>query len=167
MKKELTFARDILEFSAPLGRLDCGLLCSSGCCRGNDDMGMWLFPSEEEYYINKEKFCIKQTEGNFGYPMLICSGKCNRKDRPLACRIYPFFPLVSEKDGKIKIRPIRDVRGMSSCPILKENLKPDRNFIKSMRLAARSLARDEELFDYLKNLGDEICEIEQLITKLK
>ena len=35
-----------------------------------------------------------------------------------------------------------------------------------MRLAARSLARDEELFDYLKNLGDEICEIAELRYKL-
>ena len=71
-----------------------------------------------------------------------------------------------KENGKIKVRPIRDIRGMSSCPILKNNKKPDRKFIRAMRLAARSLARDEELFDYLKNLGDEICEIAELRYKL-
>lgn len=166
MKKELTFARDILENTAPLGGFDCGALCYAKCCKGDSDTGMWLFPGEEEYYSDKDGFEIKQTEGNFGYPMLVCGGKCSRKDRPLACRIYPFFPLLKKENGKIKVRPIRDIRGMSSCPILKNNKKPDRKFIRAMRLAARSLARDEELFDYLKNLGDEICEIAELRYKL-
>lgn len=90
-----------------------------------------------------------------------------QQKRQTACvQDIPVFPLLKKENGKIKVRPIRDIRGMSSCPILKNNKKPDRKFIRAMRLAARSLARDEELFDYLKNLGDEICEITELRYKL-
>ena len=166
MKKELQFARDILENSTPLGKYDCGLLCGAKCCKGDENTGMWLFPSEEDYYKNKENFNIKKTDGNFGYPMLVCSGECKREDRPLSCRIYPFFPLVSEVNGKIKIRTICDIRGISSCRILKDGLKPDRKFIRNLRLCARSLARDKELLGYLKNQGDEICEIAEFNARL-
>ncbi|MBQ8782390.1 MAG: hypothetical protein IJZ57_01280 [Clostridia bacterium] len=160
MNENLIKARELLEHSAPLGRLDCGKLCSGLCCKGDDNTGMWLFPGEEELYKNNPNFTIKETDGNFGYNMIICNGTCNRSERPLACRIYPFYPKI---DGE-KISVIKDLRGISSCPILKEEMKPDLKFLRNMRKATRYLIRDEETKNYILNMQQEIEDIAKLMS---
>ena len=86
-------AYERLYHKTPLGFYNCGRLCDGLCCRG-DSQGMWLFPYEEELFKDKEGFEICETEGNYGYPMVICSGECDRRERPLACRIFPLFPVI-------------------------------------------------------------------------
>ena len=100
---ELREAYERLYHETPLGFYNCGRLCDGLCCRG-DCKGMWLYPYEEELFADKDGFEVCETEGNYGYPMVICSGECDRADRPLACRIFPLFPLVTEEDGKINIK---------------------------------------------------------------
>lgn len=160
MNENLIKAREMLERSAPLGRFDCGKLCNGLCCKGDNDTGMWLFPGEKELYKDNPNFTVKETDGNFGYNMIICNGTCNRSERPLACRIYPFYPKI---DGE-KVSIIKDLRGISSCPIIKEEMKPDLKFLRNMRKAIRYLIRDEETKNYILNMQQEIEDIAKLMS---
>ncbi|MBQ3007229.1 MAG: hypothetical protein IJD78_06690 [Clostridia bacterium] len=158
-------AYERLYHKTPLGFYNCGRLCDGLCCRG-DCQGMWLYPGEEELFIGKEGFEVCETEGNYGYPMVICSGECNREERPLACRIFPLFPLVTEVDGKVKIEVIYDPRA-TMCPIAKEKMPLDRSFIKEVRKAALYLVRDEKMLEYMKAVSEEIADIIELRSKLE
>lgn len=158
-------AYERLYHKTPLGFYNCGRLCDGLCCRG-DSQGMWLYPGEEELFIDKEGFEICETEGNYGYPMVICSGECNRAERPLACRIFPLFPLVTEVDGKVKIEVIYDPRA-TMCPIAREKKPLDPKFIKEVRKAALYLVRDEKMLEYMKAVSEEIAEIIELRSKLE
>lgn len=153
-------AYERLYHKTPLGFYNCGRLCDGLCCRG-DSQGMWLFPYEEELFEGKEGFEICETEGNYGYPMVICSGECDRAERPLACRIFPLFPLVTEEDGKVKIEVIYDPRA-GMCPIAREQKPLDPSFIREVRKAALYLIRDEKIFEYLKAVSLELIEILEL-----
>ncbi len=164
MKDTTKKARDLLERSTPLGHYDCGKLCGGKCCKGDQNTGMWLFPSEENFYKNHPDFTLKDTDGNNGYPMVVCNGTCNRKDRPLACRIYPFYPKI-EEDGKVKV--IKDLRGYNSCPVISKDMKPDLKFMRNLRKAARYLIRDKETLDYIITVNNEIEEIAGLMMLLK
>lgn len=153
--KYLVKALELLERETPLGIADCGRLCGGACCKGDNGTGMWLFPGEAELLKDIDGFEIKETDGNFGYPMLVCSGACDRSLRPLACRIYPFFPV--ENDGHIRL--IRDIRGLNTCPLVQNAVKPDRRFARAVRIAARYLMRDGETRAYMKNVQNELEEI--------
>ena len=153
-------AYERLYHKTPLGFYNCGRLCDGLCCRG-DSQGMWLFPYEQELFEGKDGFEICETEGNYGYPMVICSGECDRAERPLACRIFPLFPLVTEDDGKIKIEVIYDPRA-GMCPIAREQKPLDPSFIKEVRKAALYLVRDEKILEYLKAVSLELTEIIEL-----
>lgn len=161
---ELEKARDLLYHKTPLGFYNCGRLCDGLCCRG-DCKGMWLYPNEAEMFADKEGFELCEAQGNYGYPMLLCSGECNRRERPLACRIFPLFPLVTEQDGEIKIEVILDPRA-GICP-LSRGVKPiDRSFVCAVRRAATYLVRDSETLEYMKAVSLELLEIIELRNKL-
>lgn len=153
-------AYERLYHKTPLGFYNCGRLCDGLCCRG-DSQGMWLFPYEEELFKDKEGFEICETEGNYGYPMVICSGECDRRERPLACRIFPLFPIVYEDNGRDKIKVIYDPRA-GMCPLARENRLLDPKFVKEVRMAARSLMRDPKILEYMKAVSDELIEILEL-----
>ena len=119
-----------------------------------------------EFFKDKEGFEVCETEGNYGYPMVICSGECNRAERPLACRIFPLFPLVWEEEGKLKFKVIRDPRAMM-CPIVTSSKRLDPKFVRAVRKAARHLVRDEKILDYMKNVSLELLEIIELQAMLE
>lgn len=164
MNKILKEAYDRLYHKTPLGFYNCGRLCDGLCCRG-DCKGMWLYPHEAELFADKEGFEVCETEGNYGYPMVICSGECNRAERPLACRIFPLFPLVYEIDGKLKFEVILDPRA-NMCPLARQQKPLDPSFIKEVRKTARVLARDPETLEYMKAVSLELTEIIELREKL-
>ena len=85
-------ARGLLENVTPL-QTDCGLTCGHACCRPMEGemTGMLLFPGEEKYYEGLEGY--RMTETSHG-TLLICSGRCDRADRPLSCRLMPLIPLI-------------------------------------------------------------------------
>ena len=165
MNQYLKNAYERLYHKTPLGFYNCGRLCDGLCCRG-DNEGMWLFPHEAELFEGKDGFEICETEGNYGYPMVICSGECNRKERPLACRIFPLFPLVYDKDGEIGIEIVYDPRA-GMCPLARKREPLDPSFIKEVRKAARSLIRDPETLEYLKAVSLELSEIMELQAMLE
>lgn len=162
---ELKKAYEILYNETPLGFYNCGRLCDGLCCRG-DESGMWLFPGEDRLFRDKEGFTVCETEGNHGYPMVICSGECNRRERPLACRIFPLFPMVSEVDGEPDICVSVDPRA-GMCPLSHGSKPFDNDFVKAVRRAAQCMVRDPELYDYLKCVTEELEEIKYLKNLLK
>ena len=115
----------------------------------------------EELFIGKEGFEVCETEGNYGYPMVICSGECNRAERPLACRIFPLFPLVYEEDGKLNFEVVYDPRA-NMCPLAAKKEPLDPSFIKEVRKTARYLAKDKEILEYMLKVSEEILEIIEL-----
>ncbi len=154
-------AYELLERVTPL-TYDCGKLCSGRCCKGDGDTGMWLFPYEEEIIKDIEGFEIKDCDGNNGYQMVVCEGYCDRKTRPLSCRIYPFFPMITEDGYDARA----DIRGVSSCPILYKNIKPDYAFIRQLRKVARLFDRDETLRNYIIDINSMLDEIENFAKEM-
>lgn len=106
-------AREILESVTPL-RQDCGRICGGACCECDEDGqgGMLLFPGEEMLYDPlPEGFSIIRDDLVMeGAKLLICGGQCDRKDRPLSCRLFPLLP--TEKGAKM------DRRGWAMCPLM-------------------------------------------------
>lgn len=155
-------AYELMERVTPLST-DCGRLCSAKCCKGDENTGMWLFPGEEELLKDTEGFEIKNCEGNFGYKMLVCGGKCDRKTRPLACRLYPYFPMIDGDSFDARA----DIRGISSCPLLYNNVKVNYPFIRQVRKTARLLSRDEEIRTYILNINKILDDIEDFAGVFK
>lgn len=107
-KSGLQKALDELENITPLKPFNCGKLCSARCCSGDENDGMGLFPGEKELLESSTDFEINDSEGNFGEPVVVCRGGCDRRKRPLACRIFPLFPLAVERENEIVIVPVPD-----------------------------------------------------------
>lgn len=130
----------------PLGR-DCGMLCGKACCRGSDGQGMRLFPHESSP--------LPRAATTDGAPMVTCSGSCDRATRPLACRIFPFFPYL-HADGHISAEI--DVRGLRLCPLVAScrRVQFDRSFRRAVRAAGRILAQDDEIRSFLRESSAEI-----------
>ena len=144
-------------------KADCGKLCGKRCCKG-DDGGMYLFPGEERVYkllnpdwarIEKSDFCYEFNGKTKSVPILFCNGKCDRYQRPLACRIFPLTPYI-KKDGKAEI--IVDPRAKSLCP-LAETLDIedfDGRFCRNVKKAFSVLAKSREITEYLKKYSEYI-----------
>lgn len=130
---------------------DCGELCSANCCKGDNETGMLLFPHETT---------TLSTVTRGGRTLAVCPGRCDRAERPLACRIFPFFPALTE-DG---IRVIPDHRGAGICPLIThaDLVRFSRPFLKNVRAAGELLAKDPECAAFLREITEEIAEEEKL-----
>lgn len=94
-----------------------------------------------------------------------CCGGCDRRKRPLACRIFPLFPLAVERENEIVIVPVPDPRA-GMCPLLRCPEKIDRRFYRAVRCAGEYLLRDEDSRKYLLELSSEITDIAELAERL-
>lgn len=137
---------EILGELTPLN-VDCGVLCECACCKGDGDQGMLLFPHEES------EMPIKYTDS--GTRLVVCDGACDRNKRPLACRIFPFFPTVNEK-GKVFIE--KDYRANLLCPLLEHSNEIVFNpkFFKALKKVGKILSKDKECLAFLSAVTDEI-----------
>ncbi len=136
----------ILGELTPL-KVDCGVLCESACCKGEDNVGMLLFPHEES------SLHIVYTD--FGGRLAVCNGTCNREERPLACRIFPFFPTVDNK-GRVFVE--KDNRAQRLCPLLEhsDEIIFNPKFFKALKKVGKILANDKECLDFLRQVTEEI-----------
>ncbi len=127
--------------------VDCGLLCDGKCCKGDENTGMRLFPHEESD--------LEVKEGDLQVRLAVCDGKCDRKIRPLSCRIFPFFPTVDEK-GKIYVEV--DYRAKLLCPLIthQDELVFDPRFFKALKRVGRILSKDAECMEFLRQTTAEI-----------
>ena len=157
LPESLKRARAILENVTPL-KTDCGLTCNGLCCRPleGEMTGMLLFPGEDKYYEGREGY--RMTETDHG-TLLICSGRCDRADRPLSCRLMPLIPLI-RPDG---VKVATDARAKAVCPLArqgKDALLPD--FVQAVRQAGRILAGDDAQRAFLLHLTREQDELKAL-----
>lgn len=128
-------------------KADCGKLCGCACCKGDDKIGMRLFPFEES--------TLKITQTDEGVRLAVCDGTCNRDDRPLSCRIFPFFPTVDER-GRVFVEP--DYRGARLCPMIEhtDEIIFDKRFFKAVKKAGKILAKNKECLEFMKESTEEI-----------
>ncbi len=157
MKKQnvLKTCYTVLRKTTPL-TFDCGKLCDGKCCRGDEKTGMLLFPGEKE--LIDEKINIIEKDG---HEIAVCNGACNRNKRPLACRIYPLFPLLFET-GEIKV--IFDYR--ANCPLSESGYRFNKRFIKAVKRVGQYLLLNEETAEYYKALSDELRDTLSLFEKI-
>lgn len=163
MNDVLERAYALLDTVTPL-HTDCGQVCDGRCCRETaDSQGMLLFPGEEEA-AREAGFTLVPAQG--GHTLLVCDGTCDRTRRPLACRLFPLFPLV-EEDGRI--RAVYDPRGYRMCPLVREcaHVPLDRRFVRTVRQVGRILMRDAACAAFLQAQSEEIRVLGRLLPQLE
>lgn len=137
-------------------KTDCGALCSNACCIDTDgeELGMYLFPYEEEMFKDKENFKIEESDLKYAgkyAKILYCKPYCKRNERPLSCRIFPLFPYITV-EGDLKI--IVDPRGRSVCPLYKKELKEfNPSFVRGVRHLGEIMIKDFETYEFLFELS--------------
>ncbi len=156
---------DLLEKATPIKHRVCGKQCLKRCCGGGLNDAVFLFPGEREQ-LSEDSFEFLKTEANYGFDALLCGGKCNRKHRPLGCRIFPLFPLATEVNDGIKICVVFDPRAIRICPLSKNTGIISHSFIRSVKRAGEYMLLDEEMRNYLLALSEELREYAFLDYKL-
>ena len=162
LPESLKRARAILENVTPL-KTDCGLTCNGACCRPleGEMTGMLLFPGEESYYEGRAGYRMTKTDHG---TLLICSGRCDRADRPLSCRLMPLIPLVRE-DG---VKVATDFRAKTVCPLARQGKDAlDPNFVSAVRQVGRILAEDDEQRAFLVKLTRQQDELKALRNQFR
>ena len=146
-------------------KADCGALCGKACCKG-DDCGMYLFPGEKKVfdmlkpdwaYIEQSDFSYTYKEKSKKVPVIFCNGKCDRYQRPLACRIFPLSPYM-DKDGNISV--ITDPRAKAICP-LSQALSVeeyDATFVKAVYRTFGILSSNKEFYAFLDTYSRQLDE---------
>ncbi len=137
----------LLRDATPL-RTDCGVLCGRRCCKGDDETGMLLFPEEPT---------VLRVVETGGRRLAVCGGVCNRNERPLSCRIFPFFPFV-KADGGVDVRI--DPRGKGVCPLVRQSQDVlfSHRFLHRVRRVGQQLCRDGECRACLWRIQQEIAQ---------
>lgn len=162
MDDVLWTAREKLKDVTPLKR-DCGRVCGARCCKPleGEETGMLLFPGEEEVYAGKPGWTLRDTAMG---RMVVCPGRCDRPERPLACRLFPLLPVPGEDGG---IRVWVDLRARVVCPLARQGIESmDPAFILAVREAGECLAADAEQAAFLRTLSAEQEELRQLQIQL-
>ena len=158
MDAAVSAARETLNRATPLKK-DCGSVCGARCCRPleGEETGMLLFPGEEDAYADKTDWKVLNTaRGN----LVVCPGRCNRDERPLACRLFPLLPLIGE-DGDVRV--ITDLRARAVCPLARQGKSAmDPAFISAVREAGEILARSEGQAVFLDMLAEEQEQMREL-----
>ena len=161
MQDALKKAREILAEVTPL-KGDCGRVCGARCCRSleGEETGMLLFPGEEEAYLEKPGWTVRETPAGL---LAVCPGRCERSERPLACRIFPLLPVLRE-DG---VKAAADQRARAVCPLLRQGIRGmNPAFAEAVREAGRILAEDPEQREFLEMLTGEQDGLKALREKL-
>ena len=159
MNNVLERAYALLEDVTPL-TTDCGAVCDGRCCRESaDSEGMLLFPGEE-VLLADAGYTIRPAEGGY---LLTCGGTCERSLRPLSCRIFPLFPILTE-EGRIKA--VYDPRGFRMCPLVREcaHVPLTREFVRTVRRVGRVLMEDPACAAFLRMNSEEIADLNRFLN---
>lgn len=118
---------------------------------------MLLFPGEADAYAGKPGWKVRRTARG---DLLLCSGTCDRAERPLSCRLFPLLPLIGD-DGEIRVAT--DQRARAVCPLARQGINAmDPAFVDAVREAGVILARSDEQAMFLEMLEEEQRELKQL-----
>lgn len=151
-------------------KADCGSLCDSLCCKG-DDSGMYLFPGEKKVYdlLEPDWVSIKKSDFKYSYNgkekhiyIAFCNENCDRYQRPLACRIFPLTPIL-DNDGKLDI--IIDPRSKSLCPLSQSFTMDDFDalFVKNVKKAFTLLMKNKEFSAFMTEYTDYLKDFQKFI----
>ncbi len=164
MKKEnvITTCYSILRKCTPLD-FDCGMLCGGKCCKGDEKTGMLLFPGEEN--LIDPNINVIETEN--GDKLAVCNGTCDRNKRPLACRIYPLFPVVREEEDKMIVKVYFDYRADCPLAIPSDKYQFNKKFVKAVKRVGERLLLNEEISKYYLELSNICLDYYDLLGKLK
>lgn len=147
---------------------DCGSVCGGACCRcggalpenreasaDSAALGMRLFPGEA-CGLGEADGAAVVASADSGR-LLLCGGRCHRERRPLACRLFPLFPYVTEEGA---VKAAYDPRAYRVCPLirLRERVPLRRDFVRAVRRAGRMLMRDTDCRAFLQAQSREIDE---------
>ena len=164
MKKEdvILSCYSLLRRLTPLD-YDCGKICEGKCCKGDSNTGMLLFPGEEGL-IDPEITVIETQQGD---KLAVCNGSCDRNRRPLACRIYPLFPIITEENGKETIKVCKDYR--ANCPLVApaNELDLNRHFINAVKRVGKYLLLNDETKAFYTELSEMCADYYKLREKFK
>lgn len=162
MNQSIERCRELLAEITPLDA-DCGRCCGGACCESleGEQTGMLLFPGEAERYRMKTDWkVIPGSEGE----IVVCSGRCDRNDRPLSCRLFPLLPLLRGEE----IRVAMDARAKAICPLFREGVRAlSPGFIEAVRTCGRILAEDPEGREMLIRLTNTHDALRQLQNEFR
>lgn len=147
MNETIAACRELLEQLTPL-KSDCGAVCGGACCHSleGEETGMLLFPGEEIIYEGKTGYRVVPAEMG---RLLICSGRCERGERPLSCRLFPLLPVLREDGVKVAV----DLRAGTVCPLARQGRRAmDPAFVDAVRACGRLLAEDPAQRPFLEKL---------------
>jgi hypothetical protein len=70
--------------------------------------------------------------------LFVCDGQCDRNHRPLACRLFPLLPYVTEA-GRVKA--MYDPSAFAVCPLvqMRANVRLQRDFVRRVRRVCASV----------------------------
>jgi hypothetical protein len=124
---------------------------------------MFLFPGEYELLSGEPGYRFFRVPYMGGLVwFMVCEGVCDRLKRPLACRIFPLAPHIN---GGGAAEALPDPRANRMCPLAGgEFLDPE--FRAAAAKAFRYLAREPEIFEYMKLLSADLDEIRQFVRFL-
>lgn len=149
-------------------KTDCGELCGNACCvdSGEETLGMYLFPFEEEVLKGAENLTIEDSDFRINekpVKIAFCSPYCNRRERPLSCRIFPLFPYV-DRLGKMKV--IIDPRSRECCPLHGMEVNElSSQFVRGVRHIAKLLMLNESTREFLYETSRLIDEELELVCR--
>ncbi|MCL2058447.1 MAG: hypothetical protein FWH01_05235 [Oscillospiraceae bacterium] len=139
-----------------------------------DATGMVLFPGEVGLVSGGAGFRLFRIL-YMGAPawFLVCEGVCDRRKRPLACRIFPLAPHIKEVEAStiasnnaaanassITARP--DPRALRVCPLAdSEHLDPA--FRRAVTKAFRHLAQAGDIYEYMRMLSADLDDMRRFI----
>ena len=157
MKKEnvIKTCYSLLRNITPL-EFDCGKVCQGKCCKGDNKTGMLLFPGEEGI-VDTDMVIYRNENGD---SFAVCDGSCDRNKRPLACRIYPLFPVIKNHNGEEYIETEFDIR--ADCPLLSGDFKISRKFAGKVKRVGKYLLLNKETAEFYRELSEELTEYNEL-----
>ncbi len=129
---------------------DCGEICGSICCQGDDpETGLYLLPGEEKLFTDSDWKSVEETE----YGIFVqCKGpeNCDRSRRPMQCRTFPLMPVIDD-DGVLQVEK-SDIETPYSCPLINSDTKLDESFIAETKEAWTTLAKYPAIRKFIRSI---------------
>lgn len=118
-------------------RYNCGDLCGSACCKNLSQSsdsssiptGMLLLPYEKDYlqHAGANGFSYLCDSSHTDADMVLCHGRCDRRFRPFACRIFPYYMSCRSAPKMLRCGCVR-IRGQ--CRFVRSYRKEPSNAVR-------------------------------------
>ena len=143
---------------------DCGRLCGAACCTaggsyGDENMGIYLLPGEEELLKDEDWLDIVVSDasehdlpdswkGEVYFAKCKTPPICPRDKRPMQCRTFPLAPHLS-RDCELTM-VYNDLELPYECPLIEEETPLEDEFVEAILNAWDLLMEDPLIYDLVK-----------------